>query len=57
MLDRLGFHSITQQTCYKILEFTGFNNFFYLNCFLLNDMITKIEACIIEHQSNIEMFI
>ena len=57
MLDRLGSYSITQQTCYKILEFTGFNNFFYLNCFLLNDMITKIEACIIEHQSNIETFI
>jgi hypothetical protein len=35
------------------MNFIEFNNFVFLNKFLLTDMITKIDTQKLEHQSNI----
>jgi hypothetical protein len=37
----------------RIMNFIEFNNFVFLNKFLLTDMITKIDTRKLEHQSNI----
>jgi hypothetical protein len=39
------------------MDFIEFNHFVFLNYFLINDIITKINNHIIEHQTNVGMII